>query len=211
MPTRAGAKKALIVARPRAPGRAGQARTGRATLNPALRGPRLRLEPMRETHAAALFPVIADPALYVWIDHGPPHSVEALRQRCRRLERRRSADGSEVWLNWVLCLPGRPQPLGYVQASLLGDGRAWVAWLLEQASWGQGYALEATRLMLQHLFGALAARQAMAMVEQANSRSIALVRRLGFRRAEGEDLDGHEMTATETLWLLDAGRADDPV
>lgn len=192
------------MARPRAPGLAGPARTDRATLNPALHGPRLRLEPMLEAHAPALFPVIADPALYTWIDHGPPASVEALSERCRKLESRRSADGREAWLNWVLCLPGRPRPLGYVQASLLADGRAWVAWLLEQASWGRGYAHEATGVMLQHLFGALGARQAMAMVEQANARSIVLVQRLGFRRAAGDDLIGHELTATETLWLLEA-------
>ena len=183
---------------------AGLGRQRAAALNPVLRGARLRLAPMREAHAQALFAVIADPALYTWIDHGPPATVEALRERCRKLESRRSPDGREAWLNWVLFLPGRPRPLGYVQASLLADGRAWVAWLLGQASWGQGYAHEATGVMLQHLFDGLGARQAMAMVEQANARSIALVQRLGFRQAQGDDLNGHEMTATETLWLLEA-------
>jgi hypothetical protein len=52
--------------------------------NPPLRGPRLRLEPMHALHAPALFPVISDPALYTWIDQGPPASVERLEAVYRR-------------------------------------------------------------------------------------------------------------------------------
>jgi ribosomal-protein-alanine N-acetyltransferase len=174
--------------------------------NPPLRGPRLRLEPMHALHAPALFPVISDPALYTWIDQGPPASIERLEAVYRRVEGRRSPDGSELWLNWVLFQDPAPDPtpapLGYVQASVAADGRAWVAYMLGRSTWGQGYAAEAVAAMLQHLFGAIGVRQAMAMVEQDNARSIALVKRLGFHRALGEALQGHTLTMTEELWLF---------
>jgi ribosomal-protein-alanine N-acetyltransferase len=98
------------------------------------------------------------------------------------MQRRRSPDGSELWLNWVL-YDADPQPLGYVQASVLADGRAWVAWVLGRSAWGQGYATEAARAMLQHLVGRLQVRQALACIEQANVRSQSVAARLGFRRA----------------------------
>ena len=179
-------------------------------VNPPLHSQRLRIEPMVQAHAETLFAAIADPALYTWIDDGPPASVAALRERCRRLETRHSADGEETWLNWTLFLPDQPQALGYVQASLLADGRAWVAYLLAQSAWGQGYASEAVAAMLQHLFGALGARQAMAVAERDNSRSLALLQRLGFTLAAGDALRDHTLTATEVLFLLAPGQARPP-
>lgn len=173
-----------------------------ARANPPLHGPRLHLEPLHARHAAALFPLISDPALYIWIDHGPPASAERLREVYRQLQGRRSPDGHELWLNWALFADPAPGPLGYVQASLLADGRAWVAYLLGRGAWGRGLASEAVAVMLQHLFGTLGARQAMAMVEQDNARSIALLQRLGFERASGEALHDHTLTATEQLWLV---------
>ena len=175
-----------------------------ARLNPPLHGTRVHLEPMRERHAAALFPVLADPALYRWIDQGPPASVERLREVYRRIECRRSPDGQETWLNWALFAINQPGPLGFVQASLLPDGHAWVAYVLGQSAWGHGYAAEAVQALLGHLFGSLGACQAMATVEQDNTRSIALLQRLRFGRATGAALHGHELTVTEQLWLLDA-------
>jgi RimJ/RimL family protein N-acetyltransferase len=174
--------------------------------NPPLHGARLHLEPLATRHAPAMFAAIADPALYTYIDHGPPASVAHLQSVYRRLQGRQSADGSELWLNWVLFGPDHPPaaPLGYVQASVLADGRSWVAYLLTRSAWGRGYATEAMQAVLRHLFGPLQVRLAMAQLEQDNLRSIALVQRLGFRRALGDDLAGHTLTASEQLWLLDA-------
>lgn len=177
-----------------------------ARLNPPLHGPRVHLEPLRERHACALFPVLADPALYRWIDQGPPTSLERLHEVYRVLEGRQSPDGQETWLNWVLFARNHSGPLGYVQASVLADGRAWVAYVLGHAGSGHGYATEAVAAMLQHLFQRLGVHQAMASVEEANARSIALLARLGFSRALGDALQGHELTATEQLWLQAAPR-----
>ena len=170
-------------------------------LNPPLHGARLLLQPLAVAHAEAMFAVLADPALHVHLDYGPPESATRLVEVYRQLEDRRSPDGQEAWLNWVLFQPPAPGPLGYVQASVLADGRAWVAYVLGTAHQRQGHATEALGLMLQHLFGPLGVHQAMATVEQANAASIALLRRHGFSQAVGDALHGHTLTATEQLWL----------
>lgn len=178
--------------------------TDNAAFNPPLHGPRLHLEPLAPRHAGPLFAVLADPALYLHLDQDPPQSAQQLRDAYTRMQRRRSPDGRELWLNWVL-YDADPLPLGYVQASVLADGRAWVAWVLGRHAWGQGYAAEAARAMLRHLLGPLHVRQAMACVEQANVRSLSLARRLGFRQALGHERAGLDLAASEQLWLLDGG------
>ncbi|HVJ60849.1 MAG TPA: GNAT family N-acetyltransferase [Burkholderiaceae bacterium] len=61
---------------------------------------RLTLEPQCAAHAAAMFAVLSDPAIYEY-ENAPPASVDALRARYAFLEGRRSPDGSQQWLNWV--------------------------------------------------------------------------------------------------------------
>ena len=63
--------------------------------------PRLLLEPQLASHAPAMFALLSDPALYRHED-APPESLAALARRYERLASRRSADGREHWLNWVL-------------------------------------------------------------------------------------------------------------
>ena len=61
------------------------------------------LEPLVAAHAAQMFEVLSDPAIYEF-ENEPPRSPELLAQRYERLESRRSTDGAEQWLNWVIRL-----------------------------------------------------------------------------------------------------------
>ena len=82
--------------------------------------PTLTLEPLLASHAEAMFELLSDRAIYQYLDYSPPASVEYLRGVYLRLEARRSPDGSEAWLNWVI--RPRDQPLvGYVQATVASD------------------------------------------------------------------------------------------
>ena len=90
--------------------------------------PRLCLEPQIAAHADEMFAVLSDPAIYEF-ENAPPASVEWLRQRFTRLETRRSADGSEHWLNWVVRLPSSGL-VGYVQATVSAGGNAAIAYEL---------------------------------------------------------------------------------
>lgn len=64
---------------------------------------------------------------------------------------------------------------------------------------GQGYATEAVRGALHHLFGVLGKHRAIASADPRNARSVALLRRVGFR------LEAHHR---DSLWFK-GGWADD--
>jgi [ribosomal protein S5]-alanine N-acetyltransferase len=160
----------------------------------------LVLEPLTAAHADAMFALLQDPALYRYLDEAPPSDVEHLRARYARLETRESADGREHWLNWVVRLPGEP-PLGFVQATVLADRSAWVAYLLGSAHHGRGHATRATAAMLAHLGSEYGASRLLANVEAENLASIRLLLRLGFRAATAEEAARHEPTASERIFV----------
>lgn len=166
----------------------------------------LRLEPLVRQHAEVLYPLLADPLLYTFMDHGPPASAAALEDVYTRLEARQSPDGSEQWLNWVVLGEGG-QALGFVQATLLPDHRAWVAYVLGRAHWGQGHGLASTAAMVEHLQTGYAVRQFLACVERANIRSLRLLQQLGFEVASAATAAAHSLTPTEVLLVRDGAGA----
>ena len=160
---------------------------------------RLVLAPLLVAHADALYPILADPRQLEYLDEGAPASLDALRERYRKLESRRSADGREHWLNWALLLrEGGGDAIGFVQASVLDDGRAWVAYQVTTPRWGQGLATEAVRAMIDHLIARYAVTQCMATVDKRNERSWRLLERLGFARADAAQI---EVQAGDWLYL----------
>ena len=166
----------------------------------ALRTDRLLLDPLRVAHAPAMFPLLQDPTIYTHLDFGPPPTLAHLQDRYTRLEARRSPDGRERWLNWIIFALAEPtRPLGVVQATVLSGGRAWVAYELAAAHRGQGFAREAVQAMLAELAASFGVQRFMATVEVANERSIHLLRRLGFDEAAPDGIT--RLTATERLFL----------
>ncbi|MEO5881343.1 MAG: GNAT family N-acetyltransferase [Caldimonas sp.] len=170
----------------------------------------LVLEPLVAAHAEAMFALLSDPALYRYIDEAPPPDVEQLRARYARLERRASPDGRQRWLNWVVRAPGGP-PLGFVQATVLDDGSAWIAYLLGSVHQGRGHATLATAAMLAHLESEHGARRLLANVEGDNLPSIRLLQRLGFRAATRPEASLHRPTPSERIFVRDGlANADEP-
>ncbi len=177
--------------------------------------PELTLEPLCSEHAAAMFDVLSDQAIYRYLDSAPPLSVEQLRALYTRLEPRRSPDGHAVWLNWVILPHGRP-PVGYVQATVTSVCDAYIAYVLASRHWGRGYAHGAVKVMLEHLAAAYGVIRYLATVEIENQRSIRLLERLGFQRAGESDLQGRRLSTTERLFVrrlesTDAENAHDPI
>jgi len=162
----------------------------------------LVLEPLTASHADAMFALLSDPALYRYIDEAPPPDVEYLRARYARLETRESPDGRQHWLNWVVRRPGGP-PLGYVQATVLDNGSAWIAYMLGSAHHGRGHATRATAAMLEHLEAGYGATRLLANVEADNLPSIRLLERLGFRAATADEAARHEPTPSERIFVRD--------
>lgn len=138
------------------------------------------LEPQTARDAAELFLVLDDPELYVFTDDKGPASEEGLAARLARLESRRSPDGSEQWLNWVV-RNDDGEVVGYVQATVREGNEAEIAYVLGRSYWRHGYATAACRLMLSELRSAYGVTRAMATFDPQNAASLALLRKLGFR------------------------------
>ena len=147
------------------------------------------LEPQTAAHAEAMFAVLGDPALYEH-ENEPPPSVEGLRARFGRLASRRSADGREQWLNWVIRLP-TGELIGYVQATVRPGGGAAIAYVLSSAYWSRGIAQQAVEAMIAELVEHHEVRSLSAVLKRRNVRSLRLLERLGFAPAspgrDGED------------------------
>ncbi len=165
-----------------------------------LRGPRVVLVPQLATHADEMFIVLSDPAIYEH-ENAPPASVEGLRERYGKLETRRSADGSELWLNWVLRAPGT-ELIGFVQATVYADRRAAIAYVLASRWWGQGLASEAVRTMMAALATEHGVHDFHAVLKKTNQRSVRLLQRLGFVLATGAEHEAAEVDPDEWLMTL---------
>jgi [ribosomal protein S5]-alanine N-acetyltransferase len=141
---------------------------------------RFRLEPLAEHHAAAMFEGLSDPAAYRYIPQEPPSTVEELAARYQWLERHRSPDGNEAWLNWPLIDANR-KAHGYVQATVdLISKEAAIAYFIFTSSQRQGYAKEALCALLPALRDAYDISRFNAEIDTRNLASIRLVESLGF-------------------------------
>jgi RimJ/RimL family protein N-acetyltransferase len=67
-----------------------------------------------------------------------------------------------------------------------------LAWMLRRASWGKGYATEATRRILRHGFTELGRERVISLIRPANAPSIRVAERLGERLHERTELFGSE-------------------
>jgi ribosomal-protein-alanine N-acetyltransferase len=141
----------------------------------------LVLEPQLEAHASEMFNVLSDPAIYEF-ENSPPESPEWLARRFRSLESRCSPDGAELWLNWVIRLPGGALA-GYVQAAVGRDGNAHIAYELASRYWRQGIGSTAVTGMLGELASNYGVSSFTATLKARNHRSLALLKALGFESA----------------------------
>ena len=111
---------------------------------------RLTLKPLTHSDAQALYPVLADAALYECTGGMPPDSEAALADNYRRRELRRSPKGDEIWFNWVVRMNETSSAIGYVQATVCSD-RASIAWVIGSTWQSRGYGSEAARAMIDWL------------------------------------------------------------
>ncbi|MDP9045351.1 MAG: GNAT family N-acetyltransferase [Pseudomonadota bacterium] len=141
---------------------------------------RLRLEPLAESHAAAMLPLLDDERLYQYIPDTHPRSLEALAARYRR-QAAGSPSPREIWWNFILFLGDSSVPVGYVQATLVPAERvAEVGYVLSSAHRGQGYATEALGWLMAELGRRGDIDRVSAQIDTRNAASIAVVRRLEF-------------------------------
>jgi [ribosomal protein S5]-alanine N-acetyltransferase len=172
----------------------------RKAMNP-IRTPAFTLEPQLAAHAQEMFAVLSDSAIYEF-ENQPPQSLAWLQARFAKLESRRSPDGSQRWLNWVIRLPDA-RLAGYVQATVHADASAFIAYELASAYWRRGLGSAAVRAMIAELQSEYGVHELRAVLKAANYRSLALLRGLGFERATPRQRLASSIEADELLMLRD--------
>ena len=150
---------------------------------------RLDLVPLVASDADDLFPVLNDPALGRFTGETPPTNVEAVRTAFARWESRRSPNGAELWLNWVVRRRDDGRAVGYVQATV-SDEDAVIAWTVGTAFQRQGFATEAGDALIAWLLDALGVPSIVGWIHPDNVASQTVAHRIGLhptdRQHEGE-------------------------
>jgi [ribosomal protein S5]-alanine N-acetyltransferase len=157
------------------------------------------LEPQVEAHATEMFEVLSDPAIYQFEGEAPP-SLEALAAGFARKEGRRSPDGTEIWLNWVVRQPSG-EAAGYVQATVMPGGHAYVGYEFASRFWRRGIATDALATVFAELASAYGVQRLVALLKSANYRSLALLRKLGFAEAARDEWARYEPEPDELVML----------
>lgn len=129
-----------------------------------------------------MFALLSDPKIYRY-ENEPPRSLDWLRERFTKLESRRSPDGREQWLNWVIRLESG-EAAGYVQATVHEDGHAAIAYVLGSRFWDRGIGRAAVTRLIEILIKEYQVRRLTAVFKRANHRSGLLLERLGFAPAD---------------------------
>lgn len=140
---------------------------------------RLKQVPMRSVHAAILFPILSDARLYEFTGGSPPSSEESLAEAYAILESRRSPDGNELWLNWLIWHLDGGECVGYTQATV-HPTHAYVAWVVGTRWQGLGYASEAAAALVKWL-EALGVAEIRACVNPAHTASRRVAQNAGLQ------------------------------
>jgi RimJ/RimL family protein N-acetyltransferase len=150
----------------------------------------MRLDPLQVADAAEMVGVLGAPELYGFIGGRPP-TLGELTEQYRRQVVRRSVDGREEWLNWIVRVDGTA--VGYVQATVREGVRAVVAWVIGLPWQGRGYATEAARELLE-LLRARGVRRIEAYIVPGHVGSERVAERIGLTPT------GH-LSEGEQMWL----------
>ena len=163
----------------------------------------LRLEPLAAAHAGEMFEPMSAIAIYDYMPGQPPASVSALRERYTQLERGRSSDGQQQWLNWIVRLHSG-QCMGFVQATIYRAKSADFAFAFAPSYWGRSVAFEACRAALPWLVAERGVTAFFATVDPRNARSRGLLVRLGFSEVTSADYPHGEVEMNDRVFTLSA-------
>jgi RimJ/RimL family protein N-acetyltransferase len=116
---------------------------------PTLQSGDVRLVGLRAADAAALAPLLDDPALHAFIG-GEPLSLHELEDRYRLLEDGAPPGRGEEWLNWVIRRAEDGRAVGTAQATVRTTEGV-IAWVVARPWQGRGYAADAARALVRWL------------------------------------------------------------
>jgi len=138
---------------------------------------RLRLEPICLHHAEDLWRLFADPAVAEWYGQWTP---EMAQREVVRIATAWAADGVHKWMAYERQAGDLVGRGGLSRTRITGQDKLEIGWALRRPYWGYGYATEIGRAGLALAFDELGADDVIAFTETRNSRSRAVIERLGF-------------------------------
>src|SRR5690625_1194463 len=148
----------------------------------------LVIEPLKKDHASKLFKVLKDPKLYIYIPEHTATNKEALARKYDTLSKGAPSNLDELWLNYAVYDSDISRYVGTVQATIfMDDKKASVAYILNSKYWGKGYATHALLLMINQLIREYGVIEFEACIDTRNTKSIELVKRLGFEYTDFEE------------------------
>ncbi|GAA5031453.1 GNAT family N-acetyltransferase [Actinopolymorpha pittospori] len=168
---------------------------------------RLRLEPVGPEDADDLWTLHQDPAVAEW--YAGTWSLETARATVTDWAAAWERDGVHKWVAYDRGtgeLVGRG---GLSRGNVDGAVALELGWTLRQHRWGAGYATEIGRAGLDFAFDDLGAREVVSFTERHNTRSRAVMERLGMRFVREfthpglvEGLDGVQPDAPFALYAM---------
>ncbi len=161
-----------------------------------MRTDRLIIEPLRAHHADELVGLLDERVNRYFSPEDVPTSQAALREQFAEMERVASSrDDGPRFHPYVARVAEHQTCIGRLEV-LVHDTDAEIAFVFVPGSWGNGYASEAAKAMIDQ-FERTGVTRFWACVTGGNTPSLALCERLGFALADvPEDLE---------LWTYDAG------
>jgi ribosomal-protein-alanine N-acetyltransferase len=152
-------------------------------VQPSLHTARLILEPVTEAHAEDLCLLMREPELHRFVPFEPP-SLGQQKERCARWVKRRSPDGTELWLNWMARDARTRQPVAHFQAGVKSDHVASIGYLVGKDFHRQGIAYEGLNRVFQYLRDSLGVKEVKAWCDTRNIASHRLASKLGMVQVE---------------------------
>lgn len=146
---------------------------------PRLETPRLILRQIQFDDAEALFAIFSDDAVMEFYGDPPHRSVEDSRELIRR---QHEWYARREGIRWGITRRGEDVVIGSCGLFHFDADarRAETGYELGRAYWRQGIMTEALGAMLAFAFGMLGLRRVEAVVDEGNTRSMGLLRALGF-------------------------------
>ena len=141
------------------------------------------LEPITEAHGPELWTLFGDLELHHFVPY-EPLTLEKQTERCARWASRKSADGSELWLNWAGRDRASGKVAGHFQAGMKADRIATVGYVVAREFQRRGLATEGMQAVFNYLRDELHALEVKAWSDTRNEASHRLAAKLGMARVD---------------------------
>ena len=160
----------------------------------------LRIEALREAHAALVFDELANTSIYTFMEERPQKNLAALEKRYARLEVGAPAGCGELWLNWLVTDELTANVLGTIQATIYPNARAEIGYAFIPKYWGKGIGSKTLRWLSDNLQNCWGMNIVDAQVDQRNIGSWKALEKAGFKRVKALDASLHDEPTRDYLY-----------